>query len=179
VVSGGSFTISSLFENAQLLGAGTLYGNGAANLLEGSDFADLLIGGNGDDTLVGGRGADTLSGGNGNDVYRITDEIASGQASTLGDRILNFGRVAGSNRDLIDVSHYTPITLFPALGFQSVVPFGSADDGKAGVISYQVIGGAYTILRGYQGTNILGFADLEFEIRVDIAGPWTSADFIL
>ncbi len=158
LVLGGSYTLTGLFEIERLSRAGTLVGTGAAESVIGSNFDDSLAGAAGNDTLLGHAGADTLSGGAGSDVYWIGGRSGS-------DRITEFDRVAG-DRDLIDVSSLTTPDF-------RVVPVGSPASGKT--ITFETVGGTHSILRGY----LYSPSNLVFEVRVDITGPWSAADFIL
>jgi len=100
---GGSYTLGAQIENGTLddwpgnlrlgpaPGAGsqpalaspgasavfTLTGNALANRLLGDAAANILIGGEGADSLIGAGGADTLRGGEGDDVYFISDTLAT------------------------------------------------------------------------------------------------------
>lgn len=92
-----------------------------------------------------------------------------------------FRRLAGGNRDLIDVSAHDP---YPADAgespFLAMLPHCAASEFVAGNIAWQAVAGAYTILRGYGQAAFLGPVQLMFQIRVDgVAEGWSSADFIL
>ncbi len=75
-------------------GVDIMIGSSAVNVLVGFGGADTLNGGGGNDFLVGNAGADTLVGGTGNDVFQYL------AASEGGDKILDYGNVAGNNDTL-------------------------------------------------------------------------------
>ncbi len=166
--------LPAFMEHAVLSARGRLMGTNFDNLLIGSAGADSLTGVGGADTLIGGRGADLLIGGNGNDLF----VVAPGDSSAaVRDRIVDFARIAG-NRDRIDLSAFDPITGGADSAFDTVAAAGTAGDVTAGRISFLADGGG-TLLRGYGGAAPGAPGTLLFEIRVEIAGAWTGADFIL
>jgi Ca2+-binding RTX toxin-like protein len=100
------YTLADNVEDGWLVAAGTLTGNGLANMLNGSAGNDILygnsgndalIGGAGNDLLLGGTGNDTMIGGTGNDIYWLNQS---------GDSIVEN---AGEGTDAVNVfvSGYT------------------------------------------------------------------------
>jgi Ca2+-binding RTX toxin-like protein len=179
LVSGGLFSqglYSTLIEDAQLTGAGTLIGSTAGNRLTGSSSNDSLAGGQGNDTVTGGNGADTLAGGSGDDRFVLSPNL---QGTAVGDVITAFSRLVG-NRDVIDVSAFDPATFPGDNAFTSVVAVGQPSSSYGGRISYETVDDVtdYTILRGWSGSPI-GPGTKVFEVRVNIAGAWTVDDFVL
>ena len=87
-----------------------LTGSDHDDILTGDDGVNTLSGGAGDDTIVGGAGADRLDGGTGDDdvisyqgsasavtVSLVTNTATGGAA--VGDTLLNFENITGSNHD--------------------------------------------------------------------------------
>ncbi len=173
-LAGRVAVLPAFMEHAVLSARGRITGNAADNRLVGSAGADSLTGSGGADTLIGGRGADELQGGQGNDRYVVGPGESSAAAR---DRILDFSRLAG-DRDRIDLAAFDPVTGGADSAFDSVAAAGAAGDATAGRISFLADAGG-TLLRGYGGAAPGAAGTLLFEIRVEIAGAWSAADFLL
>ena len=137
-------------------GDDTISGGDGSDVLHGARGDDSLDGGAGDDTLDGGVGANWLTGGAGEDVFAITQKVASDAASL--DHITDFTH--GDDR----ISFGGTVSL-------AGHPFWSGTEADyAGALAQataQITSGAADIVFVQVGADVIVFADSNLHDRVE------------
>ena len=137
-------------------GGDSISGLDGADSLSGGRGADTLDGGGGNDTLDGGVGANLLTGGAGQDVFLITNRVASSESGL--DRISDFTH--GDDR----IGFGGPVSL---AGHTAWSGTEATYDGALARATSEITSGQADVVFVQVGTDVVVFADSNLHDRVD------------